>query len=207
MRGVDVHEMVLHYAAMTKSLFLAVGLLAAVAAAVWFFTAGPTLPANSSPTSTTTAGSTVTPAPGGSPTSGTKPPTKGIPNSTTYKSLLTQSGSYECDYSTVSASGQTNNVIYMYEGKMRGEFRTNSPGESTSNLFVYDGHYLYQWQEGASTGKRTVLTSLSELPLVIPKDLTSGSIIGNSYTSVGWQCHTWLTNKALLTPPSYVTFK
>jgi hypothetical protein len=135
-----------------------------------------------------------------------KPPSKGIPNSTTYHSLLTQKGSYECDYAGASAGGQTNNVIYIYGGKMRGEFRTISPGQSTANLFVYDGHYLYQWKEGSSTGTRTVLTSLSQLPLIIPKDLTSGAIIGDNYTSVGWQCHSWLTNQALLTPPSYVSF-
>jgi hypothetical protein len=65
---------------------------------------------------------------------------------------------------------------------------------------------MYQWSEGASQGKRTVLSSLSQLPAAIPKDLTSGTIIGNSYESVGWLCHTWLTNKSLLMPPSYVTF-
>lgn len=134
-------------------------------------------------------------------------PSKGIPDSTTYKSLLTQTGSYECDYSSASGEGQTSNVIYIYGGKMRGEFRTISAGNSSGNLFVYDGHYMYQWKEGASIGTRTVLTSLSQLPLIIPKDLTSGAIVGNSYESVGWQCHSWLTNKALLTPPSYVTFR
>ncbi len=124
----------------------------------------------------------------------------------TFKSLLTQSGSYQCDYDQVKESGVSHNVIYIYGGRLRGEFRTSINGNSTANLVVYDGHYLYQWREGTSVGTRNLLTSLSQLPLVIPKDLTSGQIYGTSYESVGWNCHNWLTNKSLLTPPSYVTF-
>jgi hypothetical protein len=188
---------------MNKSLALTIGILAVIALAVWFFTDNPSMSQTGS-SATTSSSSVQIPS---QTKTGTKTSTKGVPNSTTYKSLLTQAGSYECDYSSVQASGQTANVIYIYGGKMRGEFRTTEAGgTSNANLFVYDGHNLYQWKEGSSIGTRTVLTSLSQLPLIIPKDLTSGAIIGNNYTSVGWLCHTWLTNKALLTPPSYVTF-
>jgi hypothetical protein len=191
---------------MNKSLVLVLVVLAVIAFGVWFFTNGPSSPDSSTASSTAQSPTTTSAAPAGGKATTAKTATKGIPNSTTYKSLLTQTGSYECDYSGVTASGQTSNVIYIYGGKMRGEFRTTSSGNTSANLFVYDGRYMYQWKEGSSEGTRTVLTSLSQLPLIIPRDLTSGSIIGNSYTSVGWQCHTWLTNKSLLTPPSYVTF-
>ncbi len=124
----------------------------------------------------------------------------------TYHSLLTQTGNYECDYSQVQSSGQAKNVIYLSGGKMRAEFRSTSSGVGTSNLAVYDGHYLYEWQEGFSTGTKTVLTSLSQLPAAIPTDLTSGKIYGSSYESVGWLCHPWSADASLLAPPSYVTF-
>jgi hypothetical protein len=190
---------------MNKSLVLAIAVLAAIALCVWFFTTGSaSLPGMQNASSTgMTSTTATTPSTTGKTT---KTPTKGVPNSTTYKSLLTQTGSYECDYSSVQGSGQTSNIVYIYGGKMRGEFRNTSAGESSGNLFVYDGHYMYQWKEGSSVGTRTVLTSLSQLPLIIPKDLTSGGIIGDSYKSVGWICHSWLTNKSLLSPPSYVTF-
>ncbi len=182
---------------------MAVGVIAVIALVAWFFsTSSSTIPGTSTSTVPTTTAQAVP------STKTTKPVTKGIPNSqTTYKSLLTQTGSYQCDYSGVQATGQTSNVIYLYDGKMRGEFRTtHQDGSAEANLFVYDGRYMYQWKEGSSSGTRTVLTSLSQLPLIIPKDLTSGAIVGDSYKSVGWLCHTWLTNKALLVPPSYVTF-
>ncbi len=194
---------------MNKSLLLAVGVIAAIALLVWFFTSSPSLPQQDSTNgASTTPGATVSPAnPATTKPVPKQPTTQGVPNPNTYKSLLTQTGSYQCDYDQVQSTGKSHNVIYIYGGKMRGEFRTsNADGSTTSNLFVYDGRYMYQWKEGASVGNRTVLTSLSQLPLVIPKDLTSGGIVGNSYESVGWLCHTWLTNKALLTPPSYVSF-
>lgn len=191
---------------MNKGLVIAIGVLAAIALSVWFFTSNPgTLQSenatSTAPTSTIKAATAPKPPP-------PKAPVKGVPDSqTSYKSLLTQTGSYQCDYSGVAASGQTSNVIYIYGGKMRGEFRTDNKGITTANLFVYDGQYLYQWKEGSSTGTKTVLTSLSQLPLIIPKDLTSGAIVGTSYESVGWNCHSWFTNKSLLTPPSYVSFR
>lgn len=131
---------------------------------------------------------------------------KGVPNASTYHSLLTQKGSYECDYSQVQSDGQSNNVIYISDGRLRGEFRKLSGNTSQANLMVYDGHYLYQWAEGQTKGTRTVLSALSQLPLVIPRDLTSGGIYGDSYQSVGWDCHSWIPVKSLLAPPSYVTF-
>ena len=198
----------LDFAHMHKSLLVAVGVMAAIALLVWFFTSSPATLQNTADTATT---STLTTESGAEPTT-TKVPAKPADTTkagsgNTYKSLLTQAGSYQCDYDQVQSTGKSHNVIYIYGGKMRGEFRTSQADGSTSaNLFVYDGHYLYQWKEGSSVGTRTVLTSLSQLPLIIPKDLTSGAIVGNSYESVGWLCRTWLTNKALLTPPSYVNF-
>ena len=107
---------------MNKGLLLAVGVIAFVALSVWFFTTTSTLPV-AEDTATTTAVATPevkVPAPRAAPAAAAP---KGVPNSTTYKSLLTQSGSYQCDYDQVQSSGQSHNVIYIYNGRMRGEFR------------------------------------------------------------------------------------
>lgn len=192
---------------MSKLLAASISVLAFFALAVWYFAypAPQTSQSNATSTSIQIATGTPTSEPAPVSTPAAKASGKSAsPN--TFKSLLTQTGSYQCDYSQVQSTGQSNNVIYIYGGKLRGEFRTSKNGDTIANLVVYDGRYLYSWQEGSSTGTRTVLTSLSQLPLVIPKDLTSGQIHGTNYESVGWNCHTWLTNKSLLTPPSYVTF-
>jgi len=124
-----------------------------------------------------------------------------------FKSLLTQKGNYQCDYEQTSTTGKSHNVIYLSDGKLRAEFRSTMAANQGANLSVYDGHYLYTWREGTSVGTKTAITALGQLPTAIPKDLTSGAIYGDNYDSVGWQCHTWLVDKTLLTPPSYVTFK
>jgi hypothetical protein len=125
----------------------------------------------------------------------------------TYKSLLTQKGNFQCDYSQVTSDGQSNNVVYISDGKLRAEFRSTIKGQGGSNLSVYDGRYLYTWREGTSVGTKSLITSLGQLPTAIPKDLTSGAIHGDGVNSVGWDCHTWLVDKKLLTPPAYVSFK
>ncbi len=125
----------------------------------------------------------------------------------TYKSLLTQKGNYQCDYNQVAADGQSQNVIYISGGKLRAEFRTMKSGQAVANLSVYDGRYLYEWPEGTTVGTRKLLTSLSELPAAIPKDLTSGAVVGTNQNSVGWNCHPWLVDTKLLVAPSYVIFK
>ena len=194
---------------MNKSLLLAIAILAAITLCVWYFTSTPAPMQDGASVASTTPIVPTTQKNAAPAKTTTKTTNKGVPDSqTSYKSLLTQSGSFQCDYDQVKSTGTSHNVIYLYGGKMRGEFRTNNAdGSATANLFVYDGQYMYQWKEGTSVGTRTLLTSLSQLPFAIPKDLTSGGIVGSNYESVGWLCHTWLTNKSLLSPPSYVSFK
>lgn len=189
---------------MARALIIAVGVLMTVVLAAWYF-GSPISSVNTPSFASTTADAVGKESSQNPAVSKTNTTSKKVPTTAT-KSLLTQKGSYQCDFTQVTSTGQSANVIYLYGGKLRAEFRTRNANGVVANLLVYDGHYVYEWREGASTGKRSILTSLSDLPLVIPKDLTSGQIFGDNFESVGWLCHTWLTNKSLLTPPSYVTF-
>ncbi len=188
----------------TNRLVIWIGIIALIGLGVWFYAMGnPSNPPESQSTADSTATTGTVNAPADNPTRATAPK----PNTgNTYKSLLTQQGSYQCDYNQVQTAGQSTGVIYLYGGKMRAEFRTVSGTVTTANITLYDGHYLYEWHEGTSRGSRSVLTALSQLPLAIPQDLTNGKIYGSSYESVGWNCHQWLTNTAILNPPSYVQF-
>lgn len=123
-----------------------------------------------------------------------------------FRSIFTQAGSHECKYEQVTATGRNSNVVYIADGKMRGEFRTVSGGSSAGDMMVYNNGYLYVWKEGKTTGIKTPISSVSELPHTIPSDLTSGAVIGTNTNNVSWDCHTWIQDKALLAPPSYVTF-
>jgi hypothetical protein len=124
----------------------------------------------------------------------------------TFKSIFNQTGSHECDYELVTYSSKTSATIYIADGKMRAEFRTlgNNP---TSNMMVYNGGILYVWTEGMGVGTKSQLNSVSELPFIIPKDLSSGYILNSATSSVSWNCHDWSKNNTLLAPPSTVKFK
>jgi hypothetical protein len=129
-----------------------------------------------------------------------------IPSSSTYVSLFTATGNHECDYEQVTTTGRNSNVIYIADGKMRGEFRSTVNGNTTGTLMIYTGGYLYTWNEGMTTGTKTSITKLSQLPSIIPTDFAGGSIIGNNSENVGWFCHNWNKDPAMLQIPSYVSF-
>lgn len=126
---------------------------------------------------------------------------------TSFKSLIALKGNHECKYEQVSGGSRSTNVIYLSDGKLRGEFRTTlANGTSLANLMVYDGVNLYVWKEGMSTGVRTQPKTIAELPDVIPTDITSAAVFGTSLDNVSWDCHAWSAKPSLLVKPSYVKF-
>lgn len=146
------------------------------------------------------AASRETSSPAGPPKS---PAQGGGGTKNTFGAIFAQAGSHECKYAYVDGSAQHNNVIYITDGKMRGEFRT--VGE-VADLMVFDGTYLYAWREGKATGSKTRLSSIADLPKAIPKDLTSAAVFGTSLINVSWDCHAWIKDAKLLVAPSYVRF-
>ena len=126
--------------------------------------------------------------------------------SQTYKSIITQTGNHRCDYDQLSEQGHTTGVVYIADGNMRAELRLVSGETKIGTLVVYDGRYLYTWKEGLTTGIKTQPASVSELPLIIPADLSSKTVLGSGTNSVSWNCHPWIKDAKILVPPAYVTF-
>jgi len=152
-----------------------------------------------------TTSPSVTGATTDTPTPIAKPLTVKPKGTNTFVSIFSQTGSHECSYEQVSSSGRSSSVIYIADGKMRGEFRTTGANPS-SNIMIYNGGYLYTWKEGTTAGIKTTIRSVSDLPQAIPKDLTSGAIIGSGIDSVGWDCHEWIKDAKMLSVPSYLKF-
>ncbi len=151
------------------------------------------LPADNTTTTTTQNTTTAT---------GTTAPKTGV----TFRSIFQQSGSHVCTFEQVSASSRSSSAVYIADGKMRGEFRTTTGAITTGDLMVYNGGTLYTWKEGTGTGKKSSITSISQLPEVIPTDLTSGAVYGTSANNVSWDCHDWKQDNTLLAPPTTVKF-
>ena len=169
--------------------------------AVWLLSSYSAMPNSPAPAVTSEAATSSTPD--NAPTSTA---TANTPAKSSFRSIFTQSGNHECTFAQSGTSTQSSSVVRISNGKMRGEFRTTGTVTS-ADLMIYSNGSLYVWKEGSTTGKRTSITSLSELPATIPKDLTSGAIFGTSSENVSWDCHDWLAEAGQFAIPSYVSFK
>ena len=142
-------------------------------------------------------------------TNGTQASATPTPTATpnTFKSIFAQSGNHECSYQQANVTGQSTSVIFIADGKMRGEFRTVSGSNTDASIIVYNGGSVYSWKEGATVGKKSSITSIAQLPEIIPTDLTSGAVFGTSANNVSWDCHDWLTDPKAFVIPTNITFK
>jgi hypothetical protein len=159
-----------------------------VAVGIWYFTA------------TDTTYSTVS-------TDKTSDATKTVPATrSTFKSIFTQSGNHQCTYEQVNPTNRSNSLVFIADGKMRGEFRTTTASGSIANIMIYNNGYLYSWKEGGSAGKKSSIKSVAELPEAIPSDLTSGAVYGTSADNVSWDCHDWLKDSKVFVVPTNINF-
>ncbi len=187
-----------------KQTIIWVVIIGAIIAGIFLYRARQTAQdlASATALATSTTGSNTTS--GGAMTSGSN--TTGSMK-TTLGGIFDDPGSYQCDYEQVSQKSKSTNVVYIANGRLRGEFRTTTATTTTLSMMVYDGTNLYVWNEGQSTGTVSVPKTIRDLPGVLPEDLTSGRILGTSSNSVGWNCHAWSKDLTKLVKPSYVTFR
>ncbi len=183
---------------MNRTITIAVIIIIVLGLGWWIYSKPSTDTAVPTTTSTSTVlGNTDSPSAGGNTNNGT--PTQ----QTTFKSIITQKGSYQCTYNQATQAGQTISTIYIADGMLRGEFRDT---DSVGNMMIYNKGTLYVWQEGKTTGTKTKVNTLAQLPAIIPRDLTSGSSLGSGINSVGWDCHQWTMKASLFTPSTAIKF-
>lgn len=149
---------------------------------------------------TTSATSTGTTPSSATVSTGTTKPVERV-------SLIKTTTAHECLFEQSSPSSKTTGKVHVYNGKLRGEFRTSVGADINTQLVVYDGRYLYMWDEGKTTGVKSEPSTLADFPKLLPKDLTSGAIFNKGSSAVGYDCHSWAPVLSMLTPPRYVTFR
>ncbi len=121
--------------------------------------------------------------------------------------FLSGTQSTKCSYETVTDAARTSSVLFMSKGVLRGEFRTWNATSASTDFVHYDGSYVYTWKEGTSSGTKRVVATLADLPALIPRDLTGGSVLGTATNNASWDCHQWIVESAKMTLPTYVSFK
>lgn len=120
--------------------------------------------------------------------------------------IFDEKGNWQCDYEKVNPQSRSTNVVYISNGKLRGEFRTITATNSTNSIVLYDGSYLYVWTEGKGTGTITQPKTIKDLPALIPEDITSGRVLGSGLNNASWNCHAWSLDAKKLVKPTNVTF-
>ena len=167
----------------------------------WYYSSSPAGQGTTATSATSTAlGTTTAPS---APSKGTVKPA----GTNTFRSIFAQSGSHQCNYERVDATGQSATVIYIGDGKMRAEFRTLSGTMAPATFMIYTGGYLYTWQEGTALGTKTTIKTVADLPTAIPKDLTSAVVLGTNLNNVGVNCRDWAKDAKMFVLPAYVKFQ
>ncbi len=181
-----------------KKIYWIVLIVVIVLAGAWFYmmqTPAPTDTATVPGTTDTTSG-----------TGTVKPGTTTSSDTTVLGNTYSQKGNTVCNYEYVSPSSRSSNVIYMSNGKVRGEFRTTAGSVTTSSVILYDGVNVYSWKEGMGTGTFKKLSAVASLSDILPVDLTSGAVYGTSANNASWDCHAWLPDPKILVRPTNMTF-
>jgi hypothetical protein len=164
---------------MNKKILGEVLILLIIVALGWFIYSRSS---NSSLSNATTTPETQSSGTGSPAVTTNTPPKTVVKNPNTFPAIFNQAGSHQCTYEQVTPTTRSQNLIDIADGKMRGEFRSTTNGVTTANLMVYNYGTLYVWVEGKTIGTETVLKSIADLPTAIPKDLTSGSVLGSGQT-------------------------
>lgn len=181
-----------------KNIIIAVVIIAILALGSWYL-----ISKNTTPVSTGTEVTTNTPVDGGGPSQGTNvTPTKGTG---TLKTAFTQGGNYTCTLNALATdNGKTSGTVYASAGKTRTDFRAQSADGIVTELHIIrDGTSAYTWVAGQTTGTKTAITSTSPF---VPRQPSGAGIAITDDSSVNWDCHPWLTDKAQFVPPSNITF-
>lgn len=182
-----------------KNILIAVVIIAILAFGTWYLVSK-----NSTPISTTgTDVTTGTPDANGATNPGTTAtPTKGTG---TLKTAFTQGGNYTCTLNALATdNGKTAGTVYASAGKTRTDFRAESASGVVTELHIIrDGTSAYTWVSGQTTGTKTAITTASPF---VPRQPSGAGIAITDESSVNWDCHPWLTDKAQFVPPSNITF-
>ena len=108
--------------------------------------------------------------------------------------------SLSCAVETTGTYTKRSGIIYVTNGKVRGNFSGLINGVKTATSMIDDGTYLYAWSDGAKTGLKLIAGSS-----------VSGSAIASRggidpAVTLSYACNSWTPDVTVFVPPAAVTF-
>ncbi len=116
-----------------------------------------TLSQTSSYTATNTQGTIPTSTNGTDNTSTGNTSTHTSPK--TIGSLLAVTSPQSCTFSDNTAGNTIQGTMLIANGKLRSDYSTNINGKITYTHIIINGAYNYMWQDGQTTGTKTIQTA------------------------------------------------
>lgn len=108
-----------------------------------------------------------------------------------FKSLLSLSGSQECNFEGEDSRG----VMFVSSGKVRGDFESGEGEETTSNHMIIDDNTMYIWTEGGEDGIMMSLEQYSQPD----SQTTQGSL--DLDKEVDYECKNWVADDSKFVLP------
>jgi len=127
--------------------------------------------------------------------------TKSSLSSGTIADLFAMSGSYKCTISSDVTSGLASGVVYVSNGRVRGDFVAQSAGESINVSMIQNDGYVYNWSDAMPQGIK--------VKAVTDGNATDGAESGQLFdatASIQYSCEPSEADEGLFTPPTSVQF-
>lgn len=121
--------------------------------------------------------------------------------------FFSMAGSQKCTFS--DGNNTSSGVVYIGNGKMRGDFQSASSTKTGATHMVNDGTYIYMWTDGQQSGYKMSLAVMKQQEAQItesPSNGTSSSQPVDMQQKADYSCGPWSVDASLFTVPTNVTF-
>ena len=115
--------------------------------------------------------------------------------------IIAKGGSWKCQVSHAAPSGETAGMVYVADGKVRGDFETKIPqlGKVETHM-ISDSSYAYTWTSLMKTGFKTKVT-IPTATSTAPRDTPD-----MYHQQYDYQCDSWTSDATFFNIPADITF-
>lgn len=119
----------------------------------------------------------------------------------TIKSLLSAGKSQKCTYSSNLESGSVGGVVYIANGKMRGDFVSVTEQTKINGHMIVDSGFSYIWTDMNKQGIKMAIDQK-----VQPTGTSANSQTPDINQTFNYTCQTWTEDNSMFTLPSDISF-
>lgn len=119
------------------------------------------------------------------------------------KDLVARGESLKCEFSQSVEGTESEGVIYVADGKVRGDFTSTvaaAGGQKFNSYMIADGSYTYVWSSMMQEGFKFPIQSSSS-----SQGQAQGGVDYNQ--ALDYRCESWNKDTSVFTPPASITFR